>query len=96
MPCDKNAVSIRLRPKHLEHVWLWFVSVSGETVEMDEGLPYETLPLPVPSECLAHLVLISLSSYLNTHTADQQDSERQEIQWAYSVSIQTEPHIEDK
>lgn len=34
---------------------------------MDEGLSYETLPVSVPSQGLTHLVLISLSGYLNIH-----------------------------
>ncbi len=45
---------------------------------MDEGLSYETLTVSVPSQGLAHLVLISLSSYLNIHSRSAL-SERQEM-----------------
>lgn len=50
---------------------------------MDEGFSYKTLVVSVPSQGLAHLVLISLSGYLNTHSRSAL-SERQEMQWAYS------------
>lgn len=35
---------------------------------MDEGLSHETLAVFVPSQGLAHLGLVSLSSYLITNT----------------------------
>lgn len=62
---------------------------------MDEGLSYETLTVSVPSQGLAHLVLISLSGYLNIHSRSVL-SERQEMWREYSVHIQTELQVKDK
>lgn len=73
--------------KDLQCLWPRLVTVSGEIVEMDECPSEETLPVLVPSQGLTQLVLISFSSYLNTHRRSALPV-RQEMQWAYSVNLQ--------
>lgn len=63
---------------------------------MDEGLTHETLPVSIASQGLTHLVLISLSGYLNTHIHSVSALREQEMQCACSEHIQIQPQVKDK